>query len=384
MIGNRITYRTADGRRVPGTWRPAFIRNGDYFLTDLFVYADGLIDCWGLVTLEEFEEKLRSGWVATRLPDGARVSAHNLAAWKFSEPYTWLTPELLLAEIRDTIDQLNGRPDSTDRCLAAVDVFLADRTEENRAAARAAYHAIPETQRHYALGDMDRKDGPLQVLVAGPGGHLEALPDEPVTQEEYDEAVAYFEDRAKWSSERPSRVPSDGPATPMAPAIHLYESYPLKPSDDPGTKALRNEFPAPLLIDGDTYPTVTHAYWALSTADPGARAAVRDADTAFAARGAAAGAPRREGWEQARTAVMTSLLRAKFTQHPALARVLLDTADATLVYDDSDSEHWGNRGGRGRNWTGRLLELVRSELQAEQAGITLAAPRAQQAGQGTP
>ncbi|MGW5616469.1 HEAT repeat domain-containing protein [Streptomyces sp. NPDC003877] len=118
-----------------------------------------------------------------------------------------------------------------------------------------------------------------------------------------------------------------------------------------------------------TYPSVTHAYWALSTADPAARAAARDAERASAARHAAAGAPRREGWDQARTAVMTALLRAEYTQHPALARVLLDTADATLVHDDVDSGHWGDNGGRGRNRTGRLLELVRSELLSRQAGI---------------
>ncbi|MDG9710405.1 NADAR family protein [Streptomyces sp. DH10] len=375
MTGNRITYRTADGVRVPGTWRHAFIRNGDYFLTDLFIYADGLIDCWGLVTLEELAEKLRRGWVATELPDGARASAHELAAWRFSEPRTWLTPELLLAEVRDTIDQLNGRPDSTGRCLAAVDVFLADRTEENRAAARAAYLAIPETQRRYALGDMDRKDRPLRVLVAGPGEHLDGTPaGETVTREDYDYAIAYFEERAKWIAERPARVPADGPATPMAPAIHLYQSYSREPSDDPGTKALRNDFPAPVPADGVTYPSVGHAYWALSTTDPDARAAIRDAKTAYAAGNVAAAAPRRDGWEQARTAVMTALLRAKYTRHPALARILLDTHDATLVYDDSDSGFWGDNGGRGRNWTGRLLELVRSELRAEQAGITLPEP----------
>lgn len=154
MIGNRITSRKADGVRIPGTWRHAFIRNGGtFFLTDLVTYADGLIDCWGLVTVDEFEQKLRSGWVATDLPEGAEASAHDLASWKFSEPRTWLTPELLLAEVRDTIDQLNGRPDSTARCLAAVDVFLADRTEDNRAAVHAAYLAIPKTQRRYALVD---------------------------------------------------------------------------------------------------------------------------------------------------------------------------------------------------------------------------------------
>ncbi|MFD5885861.1 hypothetical protein ACFWHQ_07760 [Streptomyces sp. NPDC060334] len=62
-------------------------------------------------------------------------------------------------------EHLTGGPDSTARCLAAVDVFMADRTEDNRAAARAAYLAVPETVRRCALGDMDRKDHPLRVLV---------------------------------------------------------------------------------------------------------------------------------------------------------------------------------------------------------------------------
>ncbi|MGW7361369.1 NADAR family protein [Streptomyces sp. NPDC054802] len=372
MIGNRITHRTADGVRIPGTWRHAFICNGgQYFLTDLFVFADGLVDCWGLVTLDEFEEKLRSGWVATSLPEGADASAHGLADWKFTDPYAWVTPELLLAEVRDTVDRLNGRPDSTARCLAAVDVFLAARTEENRAAARAAYLAIPESQRLYALGDMDSKDWPLQVLVAGPGGELEDWSDEPVSQEDYDSALAYFEERARSIAERPSQGPADGPVTPHAPAIHLYQTYPRDREDDPGTKALRNDYPAPVEVDGVTYPSVAHAYWALSVADADARTAVLAADNPYAAQRVAADAGRRVGWEHARTAVMTRLLRAKYAQHPDLAEILLATGDATVVYDDAASGFWGDNGGRGRNWTGRLLELVRSELQARQTGMPL-------------
>lgn len=76
-------------------------------------------------------------------------------------------------------------------------------------------------------------------------------------------------------------------------------------------------------------------------------------------------------WEHARTAVMTSLLRAKYDQHPDLAEILLETDDATVIYDDADSAFWGDNAGRGRNWTGRLLELVRSELHARRAGIDL-------------
>ncbi|CAM5248943.1 NADAR family protein [Streptomyces aurantiogriseus] len=121
------------------------------------------------------------------------------------------------------------------------------------------------------------------------------------------------------------------------------------------TKALRNDYPAPIDADGVTYPSVAHAYWALTVADPGNRAAITAADSAFAARTQAAGAPRRDGWEQARTAVLTALLRAKYTQHPTLAEILLATDDSTLVHDDIDSGFRGDNAGRGRNWTGRLL-----------------------------
>lgn len=72
-------------------------------------------------------------------------------------------------------EHLTGGPDSTARCLAAVDVFMADRTEDNRAAARAAYLAVPETVRRCALGDMDRKDHPLRVLVQ-PGARFTERP----------------------------------------------------------------------------------------------------------------------------------------------------------------------------------------------------------------
>ncbi|GAA3014631.1 hypothetical protein GCM10020229_27310 [Kitasatospora albolonga] len=229
MSGNRIIHRTADGVRIPGTWRHVFICNGgQYFLTDLFVYADGLVDCWGLVTFEEFEEKLRTGWVATTLPEGGEASAHELADWTFGEPESWLTPEELAAEVRDTIEELNGRPDSTGRCLAAVDAFLADRTEENRAVARAAYLAIPETQRHFALGDMDAKDWPLRVLVAGPGGRVFVESGEVITKEGYDEAVAYFEDRARRRAERAQALPADGPVRSYAPAVQLGHWFPAR------------------------------------------------------------------------------------------------------------------------------------------------------------
>ncbi|MFE0424557.1 NADAR family protein [Streptomyces sp. NPDC058953] len=363
MISSKqIVHREADGRRIRGTWRQTFIRNcGTYFLTELYIWADGMVDAWGLLTLDEFERKLASGWVATSLPEGGQASAHHLAAWRFEEPETWYTPELLLAEVRDTIDELNGRPDSTGRCRALLDVFLADRTEANRLAVRDAYHAIPETLRRYALGDMDCKDQPLRVLVAGVGGTDEET-GEVITREIYQEdAIDYFEQLERWG-------PAPAGSAPPAPAftsVEIPHTY-ARGSDDPGKEALRTTYPAPFTFEGITYPTVEHAFQALSTADPAARAAITAADTPGRARALAAGAPPVPDAERTRTALMARLLAAQFAQHPALASVLRATGDATIVYHKYDSapddDFWGDNGGRGRNWLGRLLELTRAGL----------------------
>ncbi|MFJ8233025.1 NADAR family protein [Streptomyces sp. NPDC094448] len=353
----RLVHREADGRRIPGTWRHAFINNGGrYFLTDLFVYADGIVDAWEPVTLEEFEQKLASGRVATELPEGGRASGHDLAEWTFGTPRTWHTAEQLLAEVRDTVEELNGRPDSTDRCLAAVDRFMADRTEANRLAVRTAYYAIPETVRRYALGDMDLKDWPLRILAAGVGG-TDEIAEEEVGREDYEEAIAYFAERAGWG-------PGAGPAADKCPpSVHIPHCFPAA-SDTPDKTSLRNAYPAPITYEGTVHPTVVHAYWALSTPDPAARAAITAADTPFTAKRLGGEAVRHGDWERTRTAVLGRLLLAKFTQHPELAAVLLATGTAAILYDDMDDPFWGDNGGGGRNWMGRLLELTRAELPA--------------------
>jgi predicted NAD-dependent protein-ADP-ribosyltransferase YbiA (DUF1768 family) len=374
MAIRRRTWRNVDGERIEGTWRHAFIRNGGtYYLTDLVSYADGMVDCWGLVTLDEFAAKLASGWVATEFAEGARASAHHLAAWKFAEPQAWLTPEMLLGEVRDDIDQLTGRPDSTDRCLAALEVFRDQPTESHRAALREAYEAIPEHLRIYALGDQDSKDWPLRVLVAGPGNHLGRRDeDEVVTEEMHAAALNYFIDRDQQRQRYAGKSPADGPAEPMETSIVVNQTvFPGGWPQDPGILVLRNEFPAAITVGGQTCPTVTHAYWALAVADDQQQAAILRAETPYAAQKIAKDSALRAGWPDARIAVMTHLLRLKFSQHPELAVTLTTTGTTRLVYTEMGSTFWGQQGLKGRNWMGRLLELIRSELAVSGTGVQL-------------
>jgi predicted NAD-dependent protein-ADP-ribosyltransferase YbiA (DUF1768 family) len=141
----------------------------------------------------------------------------------------------------------------------------------------------------------------------------------------------------------------------------------LESESDP--HVLRAEYPAAIDVDGLRYPTVTHAYWALSVDDADVRDAIRGASTVLEVRALAVAARRREGWADARTAVMAALLRAKFAQHPPLAEALLATGEGRIDYAFGESDFW-NTGERGRGWLGRLLELIRAELAAERNGLT--------------
>lgn len=369
---NRI-HRIEDGRRIHGVARPIFIHNFSYHLTNLLVFADGAIHCWEWVDLDGLRAKLDDGWVVTRVPEGGEISAFELGRWKAAEPSFGLTPGMLLGEVADDIERLNGRPDSTDRCLAALDRYLESRDEADRRALRDAYLAIPEHKRHYSLGDMDNKDRPLVILCtdigeAPIGGWFED--DGPVTEAMREWALRYFADRDRARAEYATRRPADDPPEPPAGTVHLGGRVsPNGPPEDAGLAVLQNEHPSPIEAGGTVYPTVKHAYWALSTADPAMRERIRTAERPYGAQKLAEEAPRVPNWPRARTAMMAALLRAKFDQHPHLAEILLGTGDAPIGYTGMDSDHWITGGEEGRNWMGRLLELVRSELHAREAGL---------------
>ena len=372
----RRTFRNVDGQRVEGVWRHIFTRNGDtYYLADLVAYADGTVDCGtgGLTDLDGLREQLRRGRVATTLDEGAQASAHHLASWRFTQPQTWIDADMLLGEVADDIDRLNDRPDSTDRCMLAVQTYLADPSEEHRLAVRDRYLAIPEHLRVYALGDMDRKDLPLQVLAMDLGETLHWWPDDIlVTEDARARAIAYFHEHDRSVAEWQAHIPADGPEQPQAPTLTLARTYyPRGFPADPGIAVLQNDYPAVISVNGKDYPTVVHAYWALSTADPELRDKIAHAARAYDAQKLAEQADLHAAWPAARLAVMAALLRAKFTQHPPLARTLLDTGDARIIYTDHDSAYWVAGGKHGTNWIGRLLEAIRSELAAAEAGIPL-------------
>ena len=63
---------------------------------------------------------------------------------------------------------------------------------------------------------------------------------------------------------------------------------------------------------------------------------------------------------------MRQALRAKFTQHPDLQKLLLDTGDAVLVEHTTNDNYWADGGdGSGKNRLGLLLMELREQLRNE-------------------
>ncbi len=145
---------------------------------------------------------------------------------------------------------------------------------------------------------------------------------------------------------------------------------------------LSHFWPSPIMLDGETWPTVEHYYQAQKSDSIAYRNAIRAAVTPGRAKRLAAapdargwagkqswfrqnGKQPRADWQEAKLDIMRKADGAKFSQNPDLAALLLATGDAELIEDSPSDPFWGTgRDGTGENWAGRVLMEIRARLEA--------------------
>lgn len=149
---------------VKGIGLPAFIHNGSYFQVTIGVYEDGMIDCWELVDLDEFKNKVLEGWVVTEVPDEESINCHHLY-YGISNLNYYVEINEFVKEVEDTLNELQGRETRQTKCIAAFIQYLAAPTSDNKQSLCSAYELTPRHLRQYLLGDMDRKDHPIKDCV---------------------------------------------------------------------------------------------------------------------------------------------------------------------------------------------------------------------------
>ena len=121
----------------------------------------------------------------------------------------------------------------------------------------------------------------------------------------------------------------------------------------------------PFKLKGKVWPTSEHYFQAQKFAGTEHQEAIRLAKSPMVAArmGRSRARPLRADWETAKDDIMREALLAKFTQHPALSSLLLETGDAELVEHTTNDRYWGDGGdGRGKNRLGQLLMELRTKL----------------------
>ncbi len=118
-----------------------------------------------------------------------------------------------------------------------------------------------------------------------------------------------------------------------------------------------------VVFDGETYPSTEAAYQAAKTMNIDDRRIIRDAPTPGKAKKIGMTVTLRPDWEVVKVAVMTDLVRQKFTNNPELRAKLLATGDQELIEgNDWSDRFWGVCDGVGENWLGKITMMIRAEL----------------------
>ena len=124
---------------------------------------------------------------------------------------------------------------------------------------------------------------------------------------------------------------------------------------------LSNFHPAQVEFEGETYPTVEHAYMAAKTLNLSDRISIRCSVTPSAAKRLGRLLTLRNGWNEMKLAIMEDLVRKKFA-HPDLKKKLRSTGTEPLAEGNWWGDtFWGVCRGVGENHLGKILMKIREE-----------------------
>ncbi len=126
---------------------------------------------------------------------------------------------------------------------------------------------------------------------------------------------------------------------------------------------LSNFYPSPIMMFGEEYPTVEHAFQAVKTCVTSQREEIRNALTPGDAKRLGRTVSMRPNWEDTKLEAMKMLAYSKFVTHPLLAEKLRATGTAELIEGNTwGDKFWGVCDGEGENHLGRILMAIREHV----------------------
>jgi N-glycosidase YbiA len=126
---------------------------------------------------------------------------------------------------------------------------------------------------------------------------------------------------------------------------------------------LSNFWPCKVIFEGLEFNSVEAAYVAAKTVDIHLRRYIQQLKTAGECKRFGRDLDLRHDWCDIRIDVMTNLIRQKFASGTELAAKLISTRSAEIIEGNSwNDTFWGVCRGKGENNLGKIIMMVRDEL----------------------
>lgn len=174
----------------------------------------------------------------------------------------------------------------------------------------------------------------------------------------------------------------------VRPEIHFYRA------NEKPYGVFSNLLQRPITFEGQEFPTAEHAYQAGKASKKQVRDWLLSAPTPGLVAMAAHGLYTWDivpDWSRIKFDRMRAVLRAKFSQHDDLRKILLSTGEARLVeagtVNNAVNRTWGEVNGKGQNMLGVMLMELRAELRSEYpaaAKVSAGNRQTEKAGRPTP
>jgi ribA/ribD-fused uncharacterized protein len=126
---------------------------------------------------------------------------------------------------------------------------------------------------------------------------------------------------------------------------------------------LSNFFPGEVIYEGVKYISSENAYQAAKTTDVNIRKQFANLDS-YASKKLGRKISVREDWEDVKYQAMYDICYDKFTRNKQLGNLLKETGDRYIEEtNDWGDVIWGVCNGVGKNWLGKILMDIRTEIQ---------------------
>lgn len=123
---------------------------------------------------------------------------------------------------------------------------------------------------------------------------------------------------------------------------------------------LSNFWPCQVMMEGNLYSSVEHAYVAAKTIHPTVRSDIRALATPGKVKRFGKKLILRPGWNKMKMGYMINLVHYKFIHSPELMAMLVATGDQVLIEGNTWGDtYWGMCDGVGTNHLGRILMHLR-------------------------